>query len=113
MVWGLIKVTLYELHWVGLGLAIGVVDGVQVGLHVVYWDVPLLSLIEIDWRKRCLTVASLHSTLIIVVSSCWCCDNMCVHVVFLTMVVYGSNLKITSNVVFLVRVIRLDAFIWL
>ena len=33
MVWGLIKITLYELHWVGLGLAIGVVDGVQVGLH--------------------------------------------------------------------------------
>ena len=33
MVWGTIKVTLYELHWVGLGLAIGVVDGVQVGLH--------------------------------------------------------------------------------
>ena len=25
MVWGLIKVTLFELHWVGLGLAIGVV----------------------------------------------------------------------------------------
>ena len=35
MVWGLIKVTLYELHWVGLGLAIGVVDGVQVGLHII------------------------------------------------------------------------------
>ena len=38
MVWGLIKVTLFELYWVGASNWCS--DGVQVGLHIVYWDLP-------------------------------------------------------------------------
>lgn len=68
MVWGLIKVTLFELYWVGLGLAIGVVMVYKLAYILYTGTCLLVSLIEIDWRKRGLGI--LVSCLVVVSYLC-------------------------------------------